>query len=87
MASVSNLCSCVVQASWLNPQYWRPGHTHPSQIQVHGPSPLDTQAGHDFLSQASPGRPTLNQYWEGMGCCVLRGCDERNRLISQARDE
>ena len=74
------LCFCVVQADWLNLQCLRPGHTHPSQVQVHGPSPLDTQTGHDFLSQASPGRSTLNEAREGMGCSVLVAEDHQNMM-------
>ena len=78
MSSVSNLCSYVVQASWLNLQCQKPGRTHPSQVQVHGPSPLDTQAGHDFLAQASPGRPSLEPRLGGDGLLCL----ERLRVTS-----
>ena len=47
---------------------------------MHGPSPLDTQTAHDFLPQASPGRSTLNEDREGMGCSVWVAKDHQNMM-------
>ena len=80
MSSVSNLCSYVTEAAHPNARCQRPIHTPPSQVRVHGPSPLDTQTAHDFLPQASPGRSTLNEDREGMGCSVWVAKDHQNMM-------
>ncbi|KAK2088545.1 hypothetical protein P7K49_034452 [Saguinus oedipus] len=50
----------------------------PPQIQRCRSSPLDTQAGHNFLPQENLGRLSLDQEWEGRGCF----CPGRLRIHS-----